>query len=312
MGSDVHYIKCTIKLTNYLKFMKKLLLIVAIALCTCELYAGRPGCDWWVRTNGVWGLSHTNWYTKCDQMSWFDPSGNPISILDVQCCDFDAKGNYTGTGINCGFRRGDPSVGEGVPVLGGGNEELAGRRMRPTNTSLHGNWAIDGYTKIAINADGDVIVHHSLLSKFPILFNLDIKYANKPITVSAEKINEDEIQVMVTPLEGKTNKLDTTGSEYIVYNMNQLKKQLYEMNATELVNVFPNPVKIGSPTNLSTKLTNQKVEVYIYAKTGMFISSYLITDQTIVIDPKIFRKDTYFYTIIIDGIRIKGGQLAIE
>lgn len=289
--------------------MKRLLLALLL-LTTCYFaQAIQTGCDWWVRTNGAWGGSHTSMNTSCADMIFLYMDGTPVPKENVQCCDWSGD-FYTGTGINCAPLMGQPRLPEGSPLPSG--PPVIDGAPKQNNDGTHGNWVIDAKIRIGIDRAANVSLYHQGFSKTPVLFNLEQKYGNKPIDITTERINTEEIRIVINPLEGKKNKLDTKGAEYITYKVSDLKQQVYQANIGEIFTLFPNPVKQGKAVQLSSKFTDEKVEVAIYNKTGACVFNSPLTKQTLDIESTKLKKEVYFYTFIVNGIQIKGGSLVIE
>lgn len=287
--------------------MKRILLALILAT-TCYLAQAAKGCDWWVKANGVWGTSHTSMNTKCADMIFLYMDGTRVPNENIQCCDWDGD-FYTGSGINCIKLAGQPNVPEGTPVPSG--PPVIDGAPSQGNDRTHGNWAVDGKMKIAIDEAANVSIYYTGFSKSPVLFNIEKKYGNKPIDITTERIG-DEIRIIINPLEGKTNKLDTKGAEIITYKVSDLKQKAYQSNIGDLITIFPNPVKEGKSVQLSSKFIDEKVEVSIYNKAGVCVFNSQLKKETFNIDSAKLKKDIYFYNFIIDGVQVKGGSLVIE
>lgn len=288
---------------------------ILLMLCSGAYFFAQAipwGCDWWVRANRAWGTSHTSWNEKCNERSWFYPNGTPVPQADIQCCDFDDSGNYLGTGINCGFAPFTPKVPEGSEAPWDPPSAGGGMPPRPVKGEkrLHGNWQLDSYFTVGINSTGDVLIKHNNLSKNHVLFNLTERYGDKPVNVTT-MVNKDMIQVIVTPIDGRKSRLDLTGSDYYTYNISEIKSEVYKQNTGEIVTLYPNPAKVNEPIKMTSTLNAQCVEIFIYSQAGVCVYSSQMKKED-VINLKESGKELYYYVLIIDGIKVNGGLIAVE
>lgn len=295
--------------------MKQVFLIISLGVFTSlSTFAAQSGCDYWVRTNGHWGQSQTSWGKKCEDLSWDYPDGTSIPESDIICCDFDENGNYLGTGINCSaeFPAGSPRVATGSELPNSSGLRIAKERNAIYGT-LHGNWYFAPYLKIAIDGTGDVsIFHHKLKEKLPLL-NIEKKYSNKPVNVTYNTINKKQIQLVITPLDGKKTKTDTTGSEYFIFDIDQLKKDFYNKTKDEILTISPNPIKNGNNINIISKIPGNELTVYIYTNNGKLASTKKITGVTAnELKCSELNKGLYHIIVEIDNTTINGGLLEIE
>lgn len=275
------------------------------------VFAAEEGCDWWIRTKGHWNPSQTSWGKRCEDLNWLTPEGKEIPASDVVCCNFDANGNYDGTGINCSRGTGLKRVPEGSELP----KELNGEYPNPMltkRTQLHGNWAIENNLKIAMNKDGDVGVYHLALKENVSLFNLSEKYHHKPVNITALPTDKGVVTLVVAQLENKTNKMDTSGSEYITYQTSELKKLVYEKNMANIVSLYPNPVVQGNTLKVTALNNGIPITFCTYNQSGKLMQQVNPDKNGLNVETKTWEKGIYFYYVIIDGVKIKGGLISVE
>lgn len=290
--------------------MKKIILITLLLAVGLAAIAAEPGCDWWVRTNGHWNQSQTSWGKRCSDIEWVYPDGSPIPEADIVCCNFDEHGNYDGTGINCGAGAGMVRLPEGSTIpdeWSGGSPDF----MLPKRTGLHGNWMIDKDFKVAIDKMGNVGVYRLGLKESALLFNISERYEKKPINLSVIATPET-VKIVVTPLENKVSKLDTSGSEYITYQTSELKKEVYEKNVSGIIQLYPNPVVQGTNIKVTALNAGVKTSISVYTQSGKLVQQSNVGTEGFSIDTQKWDKGMYYYSLIVDGVKIKGGMIAVE
>lgn len=293
--------------------MKKLNFLALLSLCSTFLFAAQPGCDYWIKANGQWGQSQTQLNKKCEDLEFTYPDGTPIPEQNIMCCDFDSEGNYTGTGINCdGIPAGSPKLPEGSPYPN--DPVILGKRANVHGVfgRLHGNWSFDSHLKIATDKTGDLAVFHTYINKKLALLNIEQQFGNKPINIAVNQTTKEFIEMRITPLEGKTSKLDTTGSTYLRYSIQKLKEDYFSAALDDIVLAAPNPVKQGSDLKVELKQSSLKAEISVYANDGSLVAQQPLNNKQNDVNMQGAKKGLYHVVYLIEGVKVKGGLIEVN
>jgi hypothetical protein len=246
-------------------------------------------------------------------MEFTYPDGTPIPEQNIMCCDFDSEGNYTGTGINCdGIPAGTPKLPEGSPYPN--DPVILGKRanVHPVYGRLHGNWSFASHLKIATDKTGDLAVFHTYINKKITLLNVEQQYGNKPINIAVNQTTKDFIELRITPLEGKTNKLDTAGSTYMRYPIQKLKEEYFTAALDEIVVTAPNPIKQGSDLKVEVKQSSLTAEISVYANDGSLVAKQQLKNKQNEINLQGAKKGLYHVVYEIEGVKVKGGLVEVN